>query len=53
MKDLMKSILLIVAIYSGEIAANSHGYVSIIGALVCGVAASLFVSIKDDKKDQD
>ncbi len=53
MKDLMKSILLIVAIYSGIIASDSHGYISIIGALVCGVAASLFVSFKDDKKDQD
>ena len=53
MKDLVKSILLIVAIYSAGIASNSHGYFSIIGALVCGLAASLFVSIKDDKKDQD
>ncbi len=53
MKDLMRSILLIVAIYSGVIASDSHGYVSIIGALVCGVAASLFVSVKDNKKDQD
>ena len=53
MKDLMKSILLIVAIYSGVIASDSHGYISIIGALVCGIATSLFVSIKDDKKDKD
>ena len=52
MKDLMRSILLIVAIYSGAFAtANSHGYDSIIGALVCGLACSTFVAIKDNKKD--
>ena len=52
MKDLMRSILLSVAIYSGAFAtANSHGYAPIIGALVCGLACSVFVAIKDNKKD--
>ncbi len=52
MKDLMRSILLIVAIYSGAFAtANSQGYAPIIGALVCGLACYAFVEIKDNKKD--
>lgn len=54
MKDLIRSILLIVAIYSGAIATNSHGYTNtivFIGALVCGIACSVFVAIKDNKKD--
>lgn len=51
MKDLIRSILLIVAIYSGAIAVNSPGYANIIGALVCGLACSVFVAIKDNKKD--
>ena len=52
MKDLIRSILLIVAIYSGAIAVNSpHGYANIIGALVCGLTCSVFASIKENKKD--
>ena len=52
MKDLMRSILLIVAINSGAFATvNSHGYTPIIAALVCGIACSVFVVIKDNKKD--
>ena len=52
MKDLIRSILLIVAIYSGAIAVNSpHGYANIIGALLCGISCSVFVSMTDKKKD--
>ena len=50
MKDLIKSILLIVAIYSGAISANSQDF-NIIWAMLCGIACSVFVSIKDKKKD--
>ena len=52
MKDLMRSILLIVAINSGAFATvNSYGYAHIVAALVCGLACSVFVAIKDNKKD--
>lgn len=49
MNDLIRTILLIVAIYSGVIAANSDD-VNIEAAVICGVACSGFVIItKDDK----
>lgn len=51
MKDFIRIILLIIAIYSGAIAANSHDCFNIPMAVLCGVAGSIFVSIKDDKKD--
>ena len=51
MKDFIRTILLVIAIYSGAIAANSHDYFNIPMALLCGVACSTFVLIKDDKKD--
>lgn len=50
MKDLIRSILLIVAIYSGTISANSQDF-NIIWVILCGIACSVFVSIKDKKKD--
>ena len=50
MKDLIRTTLLIVAIYSGAITLNSHGYDNIIGALLCGISCSGFVMTKDDKK---
>lgn len=51
MKDLIRTILLIVAIYSGAIALNSHGHDNIIGALLCGISCSVFVLMTDNKKD--
>ena len=50
MKDLIRTILLTIAIYSGAVAANSDD-VNIIGALLCGVACSVFVLMADKKKD--
>ena len=50
MKDLIRTILLLVAIYSGAVAANSDD-VNIIGALLCGISCSVFVSMTDKKKD--
>lgn len=53
MKNLIAPILLIVAIYSGVIAANSHDlYVTIPVALLCGVACAIYSRlIKDNNKD--
>ena len=51
MKDLIRTTLLIVAIYSGAIALHSHGYANIIGALLCGITCSVYVSMTDKKKD--
>lgn len=51
MKDLIKAALLVIAIYSGAIAANSHDCFNIPMALLCGVACSTFVLIKNDEKD--
>ena len=48
MKNLIKAILLTIAIYSGAIAANSND-VNISVAAICGAACSVFVVIKDDK----
>lgn len=51
MKDLIRAVLLVIAIYSGAIAANSHDYFNIPMAMLCGVSCSTYVLIKDDKKD--
>lgn len=54
MKDyLINPILLIVAIFSGVIAANSQNvYVNILMGILCGVACSIYsLLIKDNKKD--
>ena len=48
MKKYIRTILLIVAIYSGVIAANSDD-VNIVAAVICGVACSGFVITKDDE----
>lgn len=47
MKNLIRTILLLVAIYSGAAAANSDD-VNIMAAVICGVACSTFVTIKDN-----
>ena len=49
MKNLIRTILLLVAIYSGAVAANSDD-VNIMAAVICGGACSTFVMIKDNKK---
>ena len=49
MNDLIRTILLTVAIYFGAIAANSDD-VNIVAAVICAVACSGFVITKDDKK---
>lgn len=49
-KGLIKSILLIMAIYSGVISVNLHDF-NIIWAILCGLACSVFVSIGDDNKN--
>ena len=48
MKNLIKTILLTIAIYSGAIAASSDD-VNIVAAVICGAACSVFVVTKDDK----
>ena len=47
MKNLIRTILLLVAIYSGAVAANSDD-VNIMAAVICGAACSTFVIIKDN-----
>ena len=49
MNDLIRTILLTVAIYFGAIAANSDD-VNIESDVICAVACSGFVITKDDKK---
>ena len=49
MRDLIRTILLVIAIYSGAIAATSD-VVNIAAALICGAACSTFVVTKDKKK---
>ena len=46
MKNLIRTILLTIAIYSGAVAANSDD-VNIITAVICGAACSGFVMTKD------
>ena len=49
MGDLIRTILLTVAIYFGAIAANSDD-VNIEASVICAVACLGFVIIKDDNK---
>ena len=49
MGDLIRTILLIVAIYFGAIAASSDD-INIVAAVICGAACSGFVITKDDNK---
>ena len=51
MKDLIRTLLLTVAIYSGTFAVNLQGYFNTIGAIFCGIACSVFVLTEDKKKD--
>lgn len=48
MKDLIRIILLVVAIFSGAIAVSEDGHIQ--DALICSVACSSLVMIKDNKK---
>lgn len=48
MKDIIRSVLLVIAIYSGAIAANLHNCFNIPMAVLCGIACSIFVFIKED-----
>ena len=48
MKKYIRTTLLIVAIYSGAIAASSDD-VNIVAAVICGLACAGFVITKDDK----
>ena len=49
MGDLIRTILLTIAIYFGAIAANSDD-INIEAAVICAVACLGFVIIKDDNK---
>ena len=48
MKNLIRTILLTIAIYSGAVAANSDD-VNIWAAVICAAACSGFVMTKDNK----
>ena len=50
MKNLIRTVFLTIAIYSGAVTANSDD-VNIIGALLCGISYSVFVLMTDKKKD--
>ena len=47
MKNLIRTILLVIAIYFGAVAANSDD-VNIMAAVMCGAACSTFVIIIDN-----
>lgn len=47
MKNLIRTLLLIIAIYFGAVAANSDD-VNIMAAVICSAACSTFVIIKDN-----
>lgn len=51
MKDIIRIILLPIAIYSGVFAVNSPDHFNIPMAVLCGIACATFVLIKDNKKD--
>ena len=46
-KNLIRTFLLVIAIYSGAVAANSDD-VNIMAAVICGAACSGFVMTKDN-----
>lgn len=50
MKNLIRTLLLVIAIYFGAVAANSDD-VNIMASVICGAACSTFVMIKDNKKN--
>lgn len=47
MKNLIRTLLLVIAIYFGVVAANSDD-VNIMASVICGAACSTFVIIKDN-----
>lgn len=47
MKNLIRTFLLVIAIYFGAVAANSDD-VNIMASVICGAACSTFVIIKDN-----
>lgn len=47
MKDLIRTVFLTIAIYSGAVAANSDD-VNIMAAIMCAAACSGFVMTKDN-----
>ena len=47
MKNLIRTILLIIAIYFGAVAANSDD-VNIMASVICGAACTGFVMTKDN-----
>ena len=47
MKNLIRALLLVIAIYFGAVAANSDD-VNIMASVICGAACSTFVIIKDN-----
>ncbi len=51
MKDLIRIVLLAIAIYSGALAVNSPDHFNIQMAVLSGIAGATFVLIKDDKKE--
>ena len=53
MRDLIGTILLTIAIYSGAIAAGSESHVNIPAVLIHCAACSAFVTTKDKKKYED
>lgn len=50
MKNLIRTLLLVIAIYFGAVAASSDD-VNIMASVICGAACSTFVMIKDNKKN--
>lgn len=49
-KDILKSVMLIIAIYSGATAPTINGWPSIIAAVICGLCAAIFVTTKNDEQ---
>lgn len=47
LKNLIRTLLLVIAIYFGAVAANSDD-VNIMASVICGAACSTFVIIKDN-----
>lgn len=47
MKNLIRTLLLVIAIYFGAVTANSDD-VNIMASVICGAACSTFVIIKDN-----
>lgn len=47
MKNLIRTLLLVIAIYFGAVAANSDD-VNTMASVICGAACSTFVIIKDN-----